>query len=107
MKIRHKGHISDIFDLPGSGAQGTNIGILSFLCYVNSCGVPFNQMMKCFEHDHKEKYIGFPVEENQEVPPQNLGWTQICHPILPEPIQHISDLEARISAYHKWNVPTP
>ena len=40
-------------------------------------------------------YIGLPVEENQEPPPENLGWKTICHPVLPEPGPHVTAREAR------------
>ena len=58
MVVRHKGQLSSIFDLPAEGAQGTNIGVLSFLVYVNSCGFPFSDMMQCFNHEHKGKIEG-------------------------------------------------
>ena len=45
MVVRHKGATSDIFELPGSSAQGTNLGILCFLASINSCGVPLDKMM--------------------------------------------------------------
>lgn len=92
---RHKGATTGFHDCPGGGAQGTNFGILNFLTYVNSCGVPFSKMLDCLEHEHREKYIGQPCEENQEIPDETLGWTKICHPVLPEPDPHISSNEAR------------
>ena len=95
MAVRHKNKISQIFDIPAGGAQGTNLGILSFLVYVNSCGVPFDEMMSCMEHEHKEKYIGRPEEQHKEPPINNLGWTKICHPVLPAPGAHISENHAR------------
>ena len=64
MIVRHKGHASKVYELPGGGAQGTNLGILNFLVYINSCGVPFDKMMDCLQHEHKEQYIGHPVQEN-------------------------------------------
>ena len=84
-----------MFDLPAGGAQGTNLGVLSFLVYINSCGVPLEKMMDCLEHEHKEQYIGLPTEENQETPIQTLGWTRICHPVLPQPGPHITETQAR------------
>ena len=87
--------MSSVFDIPGGGAQGTNLGVLSFLVYINSCGVPFEKMADCLEHEHKEQYIGLPAEENQEPPIQTLGWTKICHPVLPEPGPHITETQAR------------
>ena len=95
MVVRHKGHTSKMYELPGGGAQGTNLGILNFLVYINSCGVPFDQMMDCLEHEHKEKYFGLPVQENENDPIESLGWVKICHPVLPDPDPHISDKEAR------------
>ena len=95
MIVRHKEEISSIFDCPGGGAQGTNLGILSFLVYVNSCGVPLEKMLQCLDHEHKEMYIGLPVEENKDPPPENLGWKTICHPTLPEPDPHVTAREAR------------
>lgn len=71
MAVRHKGQTSSIFECPGGGAQGTNIGILNFLTYVNSCGVPFNKILECINHEHKEKYIGFPLEKGQDAPVEN------------------------------------
>ena len=88
------GKISKIFQIPGGGAQGTNIGILNFLVYVNSCGVPFDKMMDCLEHEHKEQYLGLPVQKNEEPPIKTLGWTKICHPVLPLPNTFISENEA-------------
>ena len=85
MVVRHKGILSEIFDTPGGGAQGTNIGILSFLVTVNSCGVPLDEMMDCLEHEHAEKYVRLPTEADQEPPIQSLGWTKLCQPFLPVP----------------------
>ena len=84
-----------MYDLPVDGAQGTNIGVLSFLVDINFCGVPFDKMMNCLEHEHKEQYIGRPLRENQPEPLQTLGWTKICHPVLSNPDPHISDKQAR------------
>ena len=95
MAVRHKGQVSDMYDLPAGSAQGTNLGILSFLVYVNSCGVPFDKMMECIQHEHKEKYIGRPHEEHDNPPINNLGWVKICHPILPLPDAHISESQSR------------
>ena len=93
--VRHKGVLSEVFDTPGGGAQGTNIGILSFLVTVNSCGVPLDKMMNCLEHEHAEKYVGLPTEADQEPPIHSLGWTKLCHPVLPVPDPHISEYESR------------
>ena len=95
MKVRHKGDISDTFELPGSGPQGTNLGVLSFIVYVNSCGVPLDNILDCLNHEHKEAYIGLPNNEFEKYTTQNLGWTRICHPILPTPNYHVQDDEAR------------
>ena len=51
--------------------------------------------MDCIEHEHKEKYYGLPVKENEADPIQSLGWVKICHPVLPDPNPHISENEAR------------
>ena len=74
MVVRHKGTTSNTYDLPGSSAQGTNLGILCFLTSINSCGVPLDKVMECIQHEHKG---------------------DICHPILPTPDPHISEKEAR------------
>ena len=95
MIVRHMGHNSAVYDLLACGAQGTNIGILNFLVYVNSCGVPFDRMIDCLEHEHKEKYFGQPMQENENPHSEPLGWVKICHPILPDPDPHISEKEAR------------
>ena len=81
MVVRHKNVTSDLFYLPGSSAQGTNLGILSFLGSVNSCGVPLEKIMECFQHVHTEDI--------------EAGVNYICHPILPTPDPHISENEAR------------
>ena len=93
--VRHNGHNSKVYDLPGGGPQGTNLGILNFLVYINSCGVPFEKMMECIQHEHKEQYFGHPVEENQVDPIETLGWVRICHPVLPDPDPSITKKEAR------------
>ena len=93
MVFRHRGKLSDFYDLPAGGAQGTNIGILNFLVYVNSCGVPFDKMMECLNHEHKEKYIGRPEEEHSVPLIYNLGCVKIWHPILPQPDAHVSDTQ--------------
>ena len=95
MRVRYKGETSNTYDLPGSGPQGTNIGILSFVVYINSCGVPLDGILDCISHEHKEQYIGHPVQENEAPPKNNLGWVKICHPVLPTPNPHISENEAR------------
>ena len=95
MRVRHKGETSKTYDLPGSGPQGTNIGILSFVVYLNSCGVPLDGMLDCIFHEHKEQYLGHPVQENEDPPMNSLGWVKICHPILPIPNPHINEDEAR------------
>lgn len=95
MIVRHGGKFSSVYDLPAGGAQGTNLGVLSFLVYINSCGVSFDKMADCLNHEHKEKYIGLPVEENQDTPIATLGWTKICHPVLPQPGPHITESQAR------------
>ena len=84
MVVRHQGQMSGIYDLPGGGAQGTNIGILNFLVNINSCGVPFDKMVECLRHEHKGQYVGLPVNEGEQPPIHMLGWTKICHPVLPQ-----------------------
>ena len=74
MIVRHNGALSDVFDLPGGGCQGTNLGILSFLVYVNSCGVPLDGLLKCVCSSHTG---------------------DLCHPLLPIPDPHISNKYAR------------
>ena len=86
--------MSGIYDLPGGGAQGTNIGILNFLVYINSCGVPFDKMVECLQHEHKEQYVGLPVNEGEQPPIHTLGWTKICHPVLPQPDLFTSENQA-------------
>ena len=68
MIVRHQGQMSGVYDLPGGGPQGTNIGILNFLVYVNSCGVPFDEIMDCLNHEHKEQYVGLPVQKDEDPP---------------------------------------
>ena len=63
MVVRHNNKISSVYDLPAGGAQGTNLGVLTFLVYVNSYGVPFDKMIECIEHEHKE---------TKELPLKNL-----------------------------------
>ena len=92
MKVRYKGEVSQTYDLPGSGPQGTNIGILNFIVYVNSCGVPLDEMLDCLTHEHKEQYIGRPTLEKEMSPNQDLGWVKVCHPILPTPTLMIKKL---------------
>ena len=48
------------------------------------------------EHEHNEMYIGSPLEEGQVPVVQNLGWTKICHPVLPEPDPNVKEREARL-----------
>ena len=52
-------------------------------------------MMKCISHEHTEKYIGHPLQKHDDPIFSNLGWTKICHPILPQPNEHISETKAR------------
>ena len=94
MIVRHQGQMSGVYDLPGGGPQGTNIGILNFLVYVNSCGVPFDEIMNCLNHEHKEQYVGLPVQKDEDPPVQTLGWTKIWHPVLPEPNLHETENQA-------------
>ena len=79
MIVRHKGSTSETFDLPGSSAQGTNLGILCFLGSINSCGVPLDKILECFQHEHKEDI--------------EAGVKYLCHPILPTPDPHINEDE--------------
>ena len=74
MIVRHNGALSDVFDLPGGGCQGTNLVTLSFLVYVNSCGVPLDGLLKCVCSSHTG---------------------DLCHPLLPIPDPHISNKYAR------------
>ena len=46
MVVRHKGKTSAIMSLPGSCGQGTNLGILSYLVNINSCGLPMDDIVK-------------------------------------------------------------
>ena len=46
MVVRHKGETSAIMSLPGSCGQGTNLGILSYLVNINSCGLPMDDIVK-------------------------------------------------------------
>ena len=74
MIVRHNGAISDEYDIPGGGAQGTNLGILSYLVNINSGGVSLEEIIKCICGSHTG---------------------DICHPILPLPPPHITETEAR------------
>ena len=69
MIVQHNGASSSIFELPGGGPQGTNLGILNFLVYVNSCGVPLT---------HLADSLGSSLQE------------EIHHTIMPLPSHHIS-----------------
>ena len=79
MVVRHKGTSSKTYSLPGSSAQGTNLGILSYLVNINSCGVPLEDIM-----DH--------LETHQSDTDQS---DTIFHPILPLPEYHINEREGR------------
>ena len=46
MVVRHKGETSAIMSLPGSCGQGTNLGILSYLVNIDSCGLPMDDIVK-------------------------------------------------------------
>ena len=70
MIVSHNGEKSNEFDLPSGSGQGTNLGILSFLVYVNSCGVPLDDMIKCVCGPHTG---------------------ELCHPVLPVPDPHVTD----------------
>ena len=74
MVVRHNQTISEIFDLPAGGCQGTNLGILNFLVTVNSCGVPMKDIFNCFCDSHSG---------------------DLCHPVLPTPAAHIEKDTAR------------
>ena len=43
------------------------------------------KIVECIQHEHKEQYIGLPVNQGEEPPAQSLGWTKICHPVLHQP----------------------
>jgi hypothetical protein len=74
MIVRHNGAISEEYNMPGGGAQGTNLGILSFLVDINSGGVSLEEIVKCICENHTG---------------------EICHPVLPPPPPHITETEAR------------
>ena len=38
MVLRYKGEVSSLKDLPGGGPQGTLLGLLLFLVYINEAG---------------------------------------------------------------------
>ena len=78
MIVRHNGSSSSIVDLPGGGPQGTNLGILNFLVYVNSCGMSLS---------HLAESMGCPPQESLQPP------------ILPPPTYHIYEDESRPSCY--------
>ena len=75
MVVRHKGSISKSCNMPGGGPQGTNLGILSYLVNINSCGAPLDSIVNCIQNILSEK--------------ENL------HPVLPLPPPHITDNSAR------------
>ena len=63
MAVRNKGSISEQFEMPGGGPQGTNLGILAYLVNINSCGVSLESLSTFLQ--------------------ETLADTEICHPILP------------------------
>ena len=67
--------------LPGSCGQGTNLGILSYLVNINSCGLPLDHIMEFLENAiaTNEDTI-----QSQEVP------------ALPLPPYHITESSARL-----------
>ena len=65
MVVKHIGVISKIHNLPGGGPQGTNLGILSYLVNINSCGVP--------------------LESIENIIHTSIRGVENIHPILPLP----------------------
>ena len=74
MIVRHNGAFSSLVELPGGGPQGTNLGVLNFLVYINSCGIPLSQLTDSIS-----------ASLNGE----------IHHTILPQPPPHISETQSR------------
>ena len=55
MVVRHRGSISEEYEMPGGGPQGTNLGILLYLVNINSCGVPLESISNCINNSLNEK----------------------------------------------------
>ena len=51
MVVRHRGVNSSKMSLPGSCGQGTNLGILSYLVNINSCGLPLEEIMQYLQNN--------------------------------------------------------
>ena len=80
MVVRHKGETSAIMSLPGSCGQGTNLGILSYLVNINSCGLPMDDIVK---------YVLRKCNSNDRR-------AFSCVPALPLPPYHITESAARL-----------
>ena len=75
MAVRHKGSMSEHFEMPGGGPQGTNLGILAYLVNINSCGVSLESLTDYLQETFNE--------------------AEIYHPILPLPPPHLTEDNAR------------
>ena len=80
MVVRHKGETSAIMSRPGSCGQGTNLGILSYLVNINSCGLPMDDIVK---------YVLRKCNSNDRR-------AFSCVPALPLPPYHITESAARL-----------
>ena len=76
MVVKHRGVISKVYNLPGGGPQGTNLGILSYLVNINSCGIP--------------------LESIEHIIQTSISGGENIHPILPLPPPNVTEDSARL-----------
>ena len=75
MKLRFRGCVSDPEDMPGGMPQGTLLGVILYILYINPVGFPAEVTLKCSEaiHNYLEVFENIPeVCQSNEPLPGNL-----------------------------------